>query len=118
MGERTSHGQPGPGTPAPAPSSNKDPECQEALETLYNFLDGELTDDRRRDIQHHLDECSPCLEAFDFEAELKEVIARRCKETVPDALRVRIEIALQHASISFDSPEEGAHTHPQTEHQW
>ena len=58
-------------------------ECREALETLYNFLDGELTEQRRQEIQQHLDECSPCLEAFDFEAELKIVIARQCRDQVP-----------------------------------
>ena len=48
-------------------------DCEEALRTLYYFLDGELTPERRQAIQRHLDECSPCLEAFDFEAELKMV---------------------------------------------
>jgi mycothiol system anti-sigma-R factor len=81
------------------------PECQEALDTLYHFLDGELTAERRVQIQRHLDDCSPCLEAFDFEAELKVVIARRCRETVPEALRLRIAIALADASISFPGPE-------------
>jgi len=92
------------------------PECQEALDTLYHFLDGELTEERRRQIQHHLDDCSPCLEAFDFEAELKIVIARRCREAVPETLRLRIAAALQDASVSYLSPEEGAHIHPKTDH--
>jgi len=51
-------------------------DCDEALRTLYYFLDGELTPARRQAIQRHLNECSPCLEAFDFEAELKLVVAR------------------------------------------
>jgi len=94
------------------------PECQEALDTLYHFLDGELTEERRHEIQHHLDDCSPCLEAFDFEAELKIVIARRCRETVPEGLRVRISVALQAASISFPGPEEGAQVHPKPDQHW
>jgi mycothiol system anti-sigma-R factor len=103
----------------PGPEGPLDPsECQEALDTLYHFLDGELTEDRRHQIQHHLDECSPCLEAFDFEAELKMVIARRCREAVPEALRVRIAILLEQASISFPGPEEGAQTHPKPDHHW
>ena len=59
-------------------------DCEQALRTLYHFLDGELTPERRLAIQHHLDECSPCLEAFDFEAELKIVIARCCRDQVPE----------------------------------
>ena len=65
-------------------------ECEEALRTLYHFLDGELTPDRRQAIQHHLDECSPCLEAFDFEAELKLAVARCCRDQVPERLRQRV----------------------------
>jgi mycothiol system anti-sigma-R factor len=72
--------------------------CQEAIETLYNFLDGELTDRRRYEIQVHLEECSPCLEAFDFEAELKLVIARKCRDQVPSDLRDRVREALLKAS--------------------
>ena len=53
------------------------------MATLYSYLDGELTPDRRLQIQHHLDECAPCFQAFDFESELKALIARsagtRCR---------------------------------------
>lgn len=72
--------------------------CQEAIHTLYHFLDGELTLQRREEIAHHLHECSPCLDAFDFEAELKLVIARKCRDQVPDALRERVYRALKEAS--------------------
>ena len=85
-----------------APGSGSGHECQEALDTLYHFLDGELTEARRTDIQQHLDRCSPCLEAFDFEAELKLVIARRCRDQVPDHLRIRVAQALVDASKTFD----------------
>lgn len=68
--------------------------CQEALDTLYWFLDGELTEERRGQIQQHLDECSPCLGAFDFEAELKMVVATRCRDQVPEQLRIRVAAAV------------------------
>jgi len=71
-----------------------DENCDDALHELYGYLDGELTTERRAKIQHHLDECPPCYEAFDFEAELRIVIARKCTETVPDALKQRIAEAL------------------------
>lgn len=64
--------------------------CEEALQDLYTYLDGELTDDRRSLIKGHLDDCNPCFEAFDFEAELRIVISCRCREEVPDSLRLRI----------------------------
>jgi mycothiol system anti-sigma-R factor len=75
-------------------------DCEQALRTLYYFLDGELTQARRQAIQRHLDECSPCLEAFDFEAELKLVVARCCRDQVPEGLRQRIADVLARASES------------------
>ena len=71
-------------------------DCTDAVHRLYHFLDGELTDQRRGEIQRHLDECPPCLEAFDFEAELRQVVANRCRERVPDGLRERIAAVIQH----------------------
>jgi len=75
-------------------SGESEVDCNETIERLYRFLDGELTDERRREIQHHLDECSPCLGAFDFEADLRIVIANRCKDHVPESLRQRVYDAL------------------------
>jgi mycothiol system anti-sigma-R factor len=75
-------------------------DCEEAIHTLYSFLDGELTIERRLEIQQHLDECSPCLEAFDFEAELRIVIARKCRDKVPPSLLDRVSQALAEASGS------------------
>jgi mycothiol system anti-sigma-R factor len=69
--------------------------CQDAIATLYSFLDGELTAESRVKIQYHLEECSPCFAAFGFEAELKAVIARKCRDDVPDSLRRRVAEALR-----------------------
>jgi mycothiol system anti-sigma-R factor len=80
------------------PVIGKDPECREALDRLYTFLDGELTEERRHEIQDHLSTCLPCLEAFDFEAELKVLIATRCRDEVPAQLRVRVALALTEAA--------------------
>ncbi|HEY5156118.1 MAG TPA: mycothiol system anti-sigma-R factor [Acidimicrobiales bacterium] len=64
--------------------------CEEALQELYVYLDGELTEEKRGAIRGHLDDCNPCFEAFDFEAELRIVISTRCREEVPESLRDRI----------------------------
>jgi len=74
-------------------------DCQDALHTLYHYLDGELTDERRQVIQRHLNQCQPCLHAFDFEAELKIVIARSCRDQVPGHLRAKIAKAIAEASV-------------------
>ena len=69
--------------------------CQEAIATLYSFLDGELTAKVRRRIQDHLDDCAPCLSKFDFEAELKALVGRKCRDEVPDSLKSRVAMALK-----------------------
>ena len=75
-------------------SEESEVDCNETIERLYHYLDGELTDERRTEIQLHLDECAPCLGAFDFEADLRRVIANRCKDHVPDSLRQRVHDAI------------------------
>lgn len=76
-------------------------DCLEALQELYTFLDGELTPERREGIRVHLDECRGCVEAFDFEVELREVVSRCCRDTeVPDELRSRIALAIESLSDS------------------
>lgn len=70
-------------------------ECEDSLHQLYTFLDGELTDERREAIQRHLDSCQPCAEPYDFEAELRECIRRKCQEEVPDSLREKVVKALE-----------------------
>jgi mycothiol system anti-sigma-R factor len=73
------------------------PQCQDALQELYVFLDGELTTEKREHIRHHLDDCNPCLEHFDFEAELRIVISAKCRESVPQSLKDKILRALDDA---------------------
>ena len=69
--------------------------CDETIERLYFYLDGELTEQRRVEIVRHLDMCGPCVGAYGFETELRRVIANRCKDHVPDALIDRVAEALR-----------------------
>lgn len=64
--------------------------CDEALATLYTFLDGELTSERRALIAAHLDACGYCDDAAHFETELRAVIADCARARVPDELLERI----------------------------
>jgi mycothiol system anti-sigma-R factor len=81
--------------------------CDEILRELYTFVDGELTIERRAHIKAHLDDCLPCFEAYDFEAELRIVISQRCRDSVPDDLRMRIAEALE-VEGGGGSPEAGS----------
>lgn len=67
--------------------------CNETIRELDAFLDGELSDDVRTHIHSHLDSCMDCLQAFDFQAELKLAIRRKCTtDELPPGLLGRIEM--------------------------
>jgi mycothiol system anti-sigma-R factor len=67
--------------------------CKETIRELDTFLDDELSDDVRSHIHEHLDSCTDCLQAFDFQAELKQAIRRKCQnEELPAGLIGRIEM--------------------------
>jgi mycothiol system anti-sigma-R factor len=69
--------------------------CEEAVEALYLFLDGEMTVEQKTLVQAHLDGCPPCYEAYEFEYELLQVVSIKCREQVPESLRHRVAQALQ-----------------------
>ena len=73
-------------------------DCTEAVHELYHYLDGELTEERREEIRIHLDWCGPCNGAAEFEAELRRVIANRCKDRVPQSLIERVAAAIDEES--------------------
>ena len=75
-------------------------DCREALHRIYHFLDGELTPVRRHEIESHLDSCSPCLQMFGFEAELRRVVHDKCRDAVPDTLRQRIADSINHEHLA------------------
>lgn len=95
-------------TERPHTEHHRHAECSEALEELYVFLDGELTDERRLRIRTHIEDCSPCFETFDFEAELRLVISHKCRDQVPPSLRDRIAAALAEVPEPADAPDSAA----------
>jgi mycothiol system anti-sigma-R factor len=69
-------------------------DCEETIRHVYFYLDGELTAFRRWKITRHLNRCPPCQHGYDFEMELRQVVARRCQEAVPEELKQRIAEAI------------------------
>ena len=75
-------------------------DCDEALSTLYPFLDGELTAEVRVTIAAHLDRCGYCGDAAHFEAELRVVIADCARARVPGPLLERIRAVIAEEASS------------------
>ena len=89
--------------PGPADLFGVQVNCEEAVHELYIYLDGELTEERREEIRIHLDYCGPCGGAAEFEAELRRVIANRCKDRVPQSLIDRVASTIEEESKHHDA---------------
>lgn len=77
------------------------PDCNETLRELQTYLDGELGDDAKKLVDSHLFECNDCMQAFDFHAELKMVIAAKFKPgEMPKALLDKIQACFGPDSLS------------------
>jgi mycothiol system anti-sigma-R factor len=70
-------------------------DCTETMRELELFLDGELSPEECAHVASHLEECLECFHAFDFQAELKAVIAAKgCNDAMPPGLLDRIRQCL------------------------
>ena len=68
-------------------------DCKQTLKELDAFLDGELSDQVRVQINEHIEGCVDCLQTFEFHAELKTVIRRKCSnDELPPGLLAKIEM--------------------------
>lgn len=74
-------------------------DCSTAIERLYGYLDRELTDEEREEVERHLAKCPPCARFFNFEAGVLHLVAARVRETcAPPELRTRISALCQNAA--------------------
>jgi anti-sigma factor (TIGR02949 family) len=66
--------------------------CQEALERLYEYLDGELTPESADEVQRHIEVCDACYPEVRFTTEFRDAIRRAAhgQPTVPDRLRRKV----------------------------
>lgn len=70
-------------------------DCNQTLRDLYPYLDDELSDELKTHVHQHLESCTDCFGAFDFEAELKIAIRRKASnDELPPGLLQRLERCL------------------------
>ena len=88
--------------------AHDDADCEQALRDVETFLDGELAPEQYRDVLDHLDDCMECFHTFDFQAELKQIIAGKCGgDEMPPELLERIRHSLAALSEPADPPPAG-----------
>ncbi|MCG8468363.1 MAG: zf-HC2 domain-containing protein [Gemmatimonadetes bacterium] len=69
--------------------------CEEALERMYEFLDGELSNDSAEEVRVHLERCKKCYPYFNFERVfLDHVRSLRLPPETTERLEARIRKAL------------------------
>ena len=67
------------------------PNCEETLEEIQRFLDGEVVESVRVQIEQHLTGCNPCMQRTEFRRHLKIMISAKCgSEVVPTDLQAKI----------------------------
>lgn len=74
--------------------------CDEALANLYRYLDQEMEEVELTRIRVHLEDCTGCLDIYQFEERLKVVVRERLSEDVPAEFIERLRAALASESAA------------------
>ena len=54
--------------------------CDEALSLLYDYVDKEVSEIDAREIREHLDTCGHCLERYQLEESVNELLKAKLAE--------------------------------------
>ena len=75
-------------------------DCSAVIADVWLMLDGECDNTTRERLQHHLDTCGSCLEAYGIEEKVKSLLSRKCGgERAPDTLRDRLKIEIRRTVV-------------------
>ena len=79
-------------------------DCSEILGRLYEYIDNELADNDCASIRTHLDECSPCLDKYGLEQQVKDLVHRCCgRDEVPSELRNKVLERIKLVRVEVDA---------------
>jgi anti-sigma factor (TIGR02949 family) len=66
-------------------------QCEEVIAHLLAYLDGELDDVKRAQIDRHLEACRGCFSRAEFEKELRNRVKQIGEGKAPASLKSRIK---------------------------
>lgn len=69
--------------------------CEQVIERLLEFLDGELDAEAERQIGEHMETCRACFSRAEFERRLRARIADANEAKAPDSLRRRVRAMVE-----------------------
>ncbi|HET6627930.1 MAG TPA: mycothiol system anti-sigma-R factor [Nocardioidaceae bacterium] len=78
-----------------------DKDCEEVLERVFFFIDNEMENADKGEIERHLDECGPCLQKYDLERTVKSLVARSCAEHAPESLRDKVLLRIRQVQVEI-----------------
>lgn len=76
-------------------------ECEEIIQKLELFLDGQLRGKERAEVEQLISQCEYCAEQYQFEKRLRELLSRSWKHISSEAQEI---IASVRRRIAGDSP--------------
>lgn len=81
-------------------------DCEPVLQQLWDYLDGELTTERRAEIVAHLQVCGRCFPTFQFEKAFLQAVQRAGAESPPSrgGLREQVLAALRAQGMPESPP--------------
>ena len=78
-------------------------DCSEVLQRTYEYLDGEMGELDCAKIKVHLEECAHCLDEYDRDELMKQLVRRSCgSDLAPQELRTRIMASITTYRVRFD----------------
>jgi mycothiol system anti-sigma-R factor len=80
-------------------SEHSKQECADFLDRIVYLLDNELDEAECAIVRMHLEECHPCLETYDLQRTVKQVVARSCSEVAPAELRERVRVRIREIQV-------------------
>ena len=76
-------------------------DCRTAVRQLWDYLDGELDDQRMDEVRQHLDTCKHCLPHAEFGRRFLHELGRaRDRHVMPPVVRSQVMAALTAAGFS------------------
>jgi mycothiol system anti-sigma-R factor len=77
--------------------------CSEILESVYSYLDREMSAADCDEIRKHLDECGPCLREYGLEEAVKKLVAKHCGcDPAPADLRSKIMVRIRQVQSEIE----------------
>lgn len=90
-------------TPGDGATPQKGSECQNLVDALYAYMDGECDERLRLELRRHVDECPACLRALGIEQQVRQLVQRSCScQPAPEELRNRISAQLRVRRVTYE----------------